>query len=61
MGARGQVGSAGVTPIDLMIAIIEEHTQRSMWTDSPLEGYRRVSGNTIRGAIGEEFMVRCLL
>lgn len=53
------MGSAIVTPLELMIAIINERTKRSMWTDSPLEGYQRFD-NTNRGAIGEEFLVRYL-
>lgn len=54
------MGSAIVTPIDLMIAIINEHTTRSIWTDSPLEGYKQLRGNTTRGEVGEEFIARYL-
>ena len=52
-----------VTPeidtIRLMASIIEEHSPKSIWTDSPLEGYRRL-GNTNRGQIGESFIRRFL-
>ena len=54
------MGSAIVTPIDLMITIINEHTKRSIWTDSPLEGYKQLGGNTTRGEVGEEFIARYL-
>ena len=46
-------------PITLMTDIIAEHTPASIWTDSPLEGYRRL-GNTNRGQIGESFVRRYL-
>ena len=54
------MGSAIVTPIDLLITIINEHTTGSIWTDSPLEGYKQLRGNTTRGEVGEEFLVRYL-
>ena len=53
------MGSTLIEPIELMIAIIKEHTPRSIWTDSPLEGYRYV-GMTNRGEIGEDFIARYL-
>ena len=53
------MGSTVIEPIDLMVAIIKEHTPRSIWIDSPLEGYRYV-GMTNRGEIGEEFIARYL-
>ena len=53
------MGSAVIEPIELMVAIIKEHTPRSIWTDSPLEGYRHV-GMTNRGEIGEAFIARYL-
>ena len=46
-------------PIALMTDIIAEHTPASIWTGSPLEGYRRL-GNTNRGQIGESFIRRYL-
>lgn len=54
------MGSAIVAPTDLMITIINEHSKRSMWTDSPLEGYKQLGGNTTRGEVGEEFIARYL-
>lgn len=53
------MGSPPVDPIDLMVDIIAERTPRSIWTGSPLEGYRRL-GNTNRGQIGEDFVARYL-
>lgn len=44
-------------PIELMVAVIREHSPVSIWTGSPLEGYRRL-GNTNRGQIGEDFIRR---
>ena len=44
-----------MNPIDLMVQVINEHSPKSIWTGSPLEGYRRL-GNTNRGQIGEEFI-----
>lgn len=46
-------------PITLMTDIIAEHASASIWTGSPLEGYRRL-GNTNRGQIGESFILRYL-
>lgn len=54
------MGSTIVTPVELMIDIITEHTKQSIWTGSPLEGYRQLSGNTTRGDVGEEFLKRYL-
>lgn len=51
------MGTSPLDPIDLMVEIITQHTPRSIWTDSPLEGYRRL-GNTNRGQIGEDFIRR---
>ena len=42
-----------------MVSIIEEHSPKSIWTGSPLEGYRRL-GNTNRGQIGESFIRKYL-
>ena len=42
-----------------MVDIIQEHTPRSIWDGSPMEGYRRL-GNTNRGQIGEDFVRRYL-
>ena len=49
------MGTAEIDPIKLMVSIIEDHSPMSIWTDSPLEGYRRL-GNTNRGQIGESFV-----
>ena len=48
-----------MNPIDLLVEVIEEHSPKSIWTGSPLEGYRRL-GNTNRGQIGEDFIRRYL-
>ena len=53
------MGSTELNPIELMVAVIRDHSPESIWTGSPLEGYRRV-GNTNRGEIGEDFVVLCL-
>ena len=53
------MGSAGLSPVDLMVEVIKDHTPKSIWTDSPFKGYRMV-GNTNRGAIGEDFIRRYL-
>lgn len=53
------MGTTELTPVELMVTVIKDHTPRSIWTDSPLEGYRHV-GNTNRGAIGEDFLERYL-
>ena len=53
------MGSTELNPIDLMVAVIRDHSPESIWTGSPLEGYRHV-GNTNRGEIGEEFVERYL-
>ena len=49
-----------MNPIDLMVQVINEHSPKSIWTGSPLEGYRRL-GNTNRGQIGEEFIRQYLI
>ena len=51
--------SSRVNPIDLMVNVIKDHSPKSIWTESPMEGYRLV-GNTNRGAIGEDFIYRYL-
>ena len=51
--------AANVNPIEMMADIIQERTPHSIWTESPLEGYRRL-GNTNRGQIGEDFLERYL-
>lgn len=48
-----------MTPVDLLAKIIAENTPESIWTGSPLEGYRSL-GNTNRGEIDEEFVRRFL-
>ena len=42
-----------------MLAVIREHTPETIWTDAPLEPFRRVA-NTNRGDIGEDFVQRYL-
>ena len=44
-------------PISLMVEIICENTPKSIWTDSPMEGYRSL-GMTNRGEVGEQFVRR---
>ena len=53
------MGTSELNPIDLMVAVIRDHSPESIWTGSPLEGYRHV-GNTNRGEIGEDFVERYL-
>ena len=53
------VNPAAPDPIDLMVRVIREHSPVSIWTGSPLEGYRRLR-NTNRGQIGEDFIRRYL-
>jgi hypothetical protein len=53
------MGAAEVTPVELLIEIIKEHSPENIWLDSPLIGYRQL-GNTNRGEIGEEFLRRYL-
>lgn len=48
-----------LTPIDLLVEIIREHSPEDIWQESPLIGYRLL-GNTNRGEIGEEFIRRYL-
>ncbi len=48
-----------MNPIELMVQVINEHSPKSIWTGSSLEGYRRL-GNTNRGQIGEEFIHKYL-
>ena len=50
---------AQVNPVDLMLAVIREHTPETIWSDAPLEPFRRVA-NTNRGDIGEDFVRRYL-
>lgn len=53
------MGRSGVSPVELLIEIIREHSPEDIWRDSPLIGYRML-GNTNRGEIGEEFVRRYL-
>ena len=53
------MGTADMTPVELLLAVIREHTPTDIWQGSPLIGYR-LAGNTNRGAIGEEFIRRYL-
>ena len=48
-----------MNPVDLLVEIILENTPQSIWTGSPLEGYRALQ-NTNRGEIGEQFIRRYL-
>ena len=48
-----------MSPLELMCAVIREHSPRSKWTGAPLEAFRRVA-NTNRGDIGEDFVLRYL-
>ena len=45
--------------VDLLASIIQEHSPKDIWRNSPFAGYRRL-GNTNRGEIGEEFIRRYL-
>ncbi len=53
------MGSPTIDPVDLIVQIIKEHSPKSIWTGSPMEGYRHL-GNTNRGQIGEDFVRRYL-
>ena len=48
-----------MNPLELMLAVIEEHTPASKWSGATLEPFRQVA-NTNRGDIGEEFVARYL-
>ena len=48
-----------MNPLDLMLAVIREHSPKTIWTGAPLEAFRRVA-NTNRGDIGEDFVLRYL-
>ncbi len=48
-----------MNPVDLMLLVIRENTPETIWTDAPLEPFRRVA-NTNRGDIGEDFVRRYL-
>ena len=56
---RWIVGASGMSAIELLVAVIRDHTPASIWTGSPVEQYRHV-GNTNRGEIGEDFVRRYL-
>ena len=49
----------GIDAVGLLLQVIRENSPRSIWTDAPLEPFRRVE-NTNRGDIGEEFLCRYL-
>ena len=51
--------SSRLSPLQLMLEVIHQHTPQTIWTDAPLEAFRRVA-NTNRGDIGEEFIRRFL-
>nr|VFK23462.1 MAG: hypothetical protein BECKMB1821G_GA0114241_10059 [Candidatus Kentron sp. MB]VFK27861.1 MAG: hypothetical protein BECKMB1821I_GA0114274_10059 [Candidatus Kentron sp. MB]VFK74444.1 MAG: hypothetical protein BECKMB1821H_GA0114242_10059 [Candidatus Kentron sp. MB] len=48
-----------MSPIELLLQVISDHTQKSKWVGSPLEAFRYVE-NTNRGDIGEDFIRRYL-
>ena len=48
-----------MSAVELLVAIIHEHSPEDIWQGSPLIGYRML-GNTNRGEIGEEFIRRYL-
>lgn len=41
-----------MSAVEILRQVIQENTPRSIWTDAPLESFRRVE-NTNRGEIGE--------
>lgn len=46
-----------MNPVELLVEIIKEQAPKDIWVASPLAGYRLL-GNTNRGEIGEEFVLR---
>ena len=48
-----------IDAVDLLLNVISENSPPSIWTDAPLERFRRVE-NTNRGDIGEDFLCRYL-
>ena len=48
-----------MNPVQLMLAVIREHSPKTIWSGAPLEAFRQVA-NTNRGDIGEEFVRRFL-
>lgn len=48
-----------IDAVGLLLNVIRDNSPQSIWTDSPLEPFRRVE-NTNRGDIGEEFLNRYL-
>ena len=48
---------AAMTPVELPVHVIRQHAPEDIWQGSALAGYR-LSGNTNRGEIGEEFIRR---
>ena len=48
-----------IDAVGLLLNVIRDNSPQSIWTDSPLEPFRRVE-NTNRGDIGEEFLCRYL-
>jgi len=50
---------ARVSPVELMLEVIQEHSPPTIWTGAPLAAFRQVA-NTNRGDIGEEFVWRYL-
>ena len=45
------MAAAEMNAIDILVAIIKEHSPKDIWIDSPLADYRRL-GNTNRGKSG---------
>ena len=44
---------AGMSPLDLMLAVIRQHSPKTIRAGAPLEAFRRVA-NTNRGDIGKK-------
>lgn len=53
------MGTAQMSPVELLVEIIKEHGEKDIWVDSPIVGYR-ILGNTNKGEVGEEFVRRYL-
>lgn len=53
------LGVSRMNAVDLLANIIQEHSPKDIWRNSPFAGYRLL-GNTNRSEIGEEFIRRYL-
>ena len=51
--------SSELSPLQMMLQVIKEHTPQTIWTGAPLGAFRQVA-NTNRGDIGEVFLTRFL-